>query len=132
VHAGTLLSLDGQVMTLYYAGHSFTANALTGALQLPQADLYFTSNDCSGQKYTPPSYSAQIAVKSNVAGDTDSYKLGDAAMVDVQSYWQQGFFGNPAVCQVGSFSQTLYSLSPMTPADLPAALTGPLRFAPAA
>jgi hypothetical protein len=124
---GTLLGSSGRAMTFDFGGHTFTADAETGALALQQAFSY-ESADCSGTPLALDySYPRQMAVGSRNPGDTGLYTYGDrASSTNIGSSW-----GMYQSCDVYGFQHATVAMVALPDRDVPPALTGPLSYVPA-
>jgi hypothetical protein len=132
--AGTLLSIGSpgtQLLTFYFEGRSFSANAATGALALPKVTFYYDGAGCTGGRFVfSRANLQQTALSSSEATDSSIYEYGPTSTADIKSYWSPGMFG-PGSCQSLAFSQAMISMTALSAGDTPPTLTGPLSFVPA-
>ncbi len=132
--AGTLLAVgavSGRTYTFDFRGHTFGADAETGALSIQQ-EFYYESTDCSGTPHvTSQVYPGQTAVSTENPAGPGPYTYGDrVSPPTMHSYGSYGM--GISVC--GSYTFTPASAIAMVAlpdGDVPPALTGPLRYPPA-
>jgi hypothetical protein len=128
VTAGTLLgSVTTLNLTFDFAGHTFTANASSGAPNLPHATFRFLTNDCTGPPLTTAIAPLQTALRSD-PGDPGVYVMTGAASTQTV---QSGLNGAGGCSNANTFVLDVYSIRQLAADELPPTLTGPLHWVPA-
>jgi hypothetical protein len=128
--AGPLLTFTQDIgtptITFFFNGHSFSADAITGALALPAPGFYYDQPGCTGNRYYGAYFPLQTAVRSADTSDPNIYEFAADApsTVAFSSVWQSG-------CNTTPFSASAIPLTVLPAGDTPPTLTGPLSYAPA-